>query len=122
MIRTKQEAGVESGLPVSPKGPVDVGFPLSGFLNEADQAGIGSLLEIHVAIMMRNIDDGVRNHGCLPTRIRSSRPCSCARLHRNATGATVEPVPPCIFIGCRIRANSPTFFATSSSSLRFSSR
>ena len=45
-----------------------------------------------------------------------------ATLHRIATGATVEPVPPCILSGCITNANSWTPFAASSSSFRFSSR
>jgi hypothetical protein len=43
-------------------------------------------------------------------------------LHRMATGATVEPVPPWILSGCMTNANSWTFLAASSSSFRFSRR
>jgi len=51
--------------------------------------------------------------------------CSSRRYdidHRTATGATVDPVPPSIFNGCTMSANSDTPFAANSSSLRFSSR
>jgi hypothetical protein len=44
------------------------------------------------------------------------------RFQRTAIGATVEPLPPWIFSGCIMKANSETPFAASSSSLRFSSR
>ena len=43
-------------------------------------------------------------------------------LHRMATGATVEPVPPWILSGCMTNANSWTLLAASSSSFRFSRR
>ena len=42
--------------------------------------------------------------------------------HLTATGATVDPVAPCSFRGCMMKANSETPLADSSSSLRFSNR
>ena len=47
---------------------------------------------------------------------------SLREYQRIAAAATVEPVPPCIFSGCMVSANSCTRFAASASSFRFSSR
>src|SRR5256714_4681259 len=56
----------------------------------------------------------------LDSRLRGNeRIESC---HRTATGATVEPVAPCSFSGCMMKANSERPFVAASSSLRFSNR
>src|SRR5260370_42560720 len=51
-----------------------------------------------------------------------THPTRVHKLHLTAIGETVEPVAPLILSGGMKNANSCTFFATISSSLRFSRR